>query len=99
MRHQGDCAEEIFPSLLLQSYKDHSLLYTMLGEISFLSVAVLIFYCFYEKVIQNVLLKVTQKCSLQILRSDFQNVSCLDKTEVSLDQHAFLEFLGENPFS
>ena len=64
MRHQGDCAEEIFPSLLLQSYKDYSLLYIMLGEISFLSVAVLIFYCFYKKIIQNVSLKVTQKCFL-----------------------------------
>lgn len=39
-------------------------------------------------------LKWHKSVSLQIRKSDFQNVSCLDKTEVSLDQHAFLEFLG-----
>ena len=99
MRQQGDCAEEISPSLLLQSHKGHSLLYNMLGEVSFLSGAVLIFYYFCKKLIQKCRLKQQKSITFQIGRSDLQNVSCLAKAKVSTDQDVFLEFLGENAFS
>ena len=45
------------------------------------------------------LLKATKKYYLTDRESDLQNVSCLAKAKVSIDQDVFLEFLGENAFS
>lgn len=37
--------------------------------------------------------------TIQVWRSDVQNVSYLAKTKVSSNLHSFLEALGENPSS